>query len=347
MNANPILVERYRGEVLESFHTGVVCIVDKNGEIIFSLGDINQVCFPRSALKFFQVIPLLESGAVKEFNFNLEEIALMCGSHNGETRHLKVVDSILRKIGLSQKNLKCGAQYPTLTVDKNEMIKSGLQPRDIHNNCSGKHAGFLAMCVYAGYSIEDYLENTHPLHQEIKRITAEMHEYPESKLVTAIDGCSAPIFALPVFNQAIGYKNLVNPESFSEKRQLACKIIIEAVSTYPYMIAGKGRYCTELLEQFGDRLIGKTGADGVYSLGFRKELWGGSIKIDDGLMGPQYAVAQEIISRLDIGSPDKLKSLEHYINEPVFNWAKHKTGHISVNKSAFKLLNRKIRLELY
>src|ERR1017187_3713959 len=152
---NPILVQRYRGEVLESFHRGVICMLDADNKVIFSVGDIQQVCFPRSALKLFQILPLLESGAVEKFGFTPEEIAIMCGSHNGESEHLRAVNSILSKIGLDKKKLQCGPQYPTLNEDKNAMIKKGIQPEDIHNNCSGKHSGFLAYCVFYGLDVEN------------------------------------------------------------------------------------------------------------------------------------------------------------------------------------------------
>jgi L-asparaginase II len=342
MNENPILVERYRGPVLESFHRGVICLVDQDGEILFSAGNVQQMCYPRSALKLFQVIPLFESGAVKAFGFTPKEIALMCGSHNGEKEHVEVVEGILSKIGLNRKALQCGAQYPTLTEDRNTFIKEDIHPGDIHNNCSGKHAGFLAYCVHNGLDTDSYLSTEHPLQKAIKKVTAEMNEYPEEKLQTGLDGCSAPIFALPVYNQAVGYKNLIHPDKFSNVRQDACRVIIEAITQYPYMLAGKGRYCTEMMEVCGSKVIGKTGADGVYSLGFKSEGWGCCIKIDDGLMGPQYTVAQELISALKLFPENVLKPLEHYIKSPQVNWAKKETGITCVNTEIFAGLYDKV-----
>lgn len=338
MSQNPILVERYRGEVLESFHRGVICMVDDEGKIIFSEGDVNQICFPRSAMKFFQVMPLLESGAVEKFGFTMKEIALMCGSHNGEAAHVEGVEGILKKIGLSKDDLQCGCQYPTLTEDRNALIKSDTAPECVHNNCSGKHAGFLALCVYAGYDIKSYLDPEHPIHKMIKSVVAEMNEYPEEKLGLGLDGCSAPVFSLPVYNQALGYKNLVNPKQFSEKRQKSCKTIIEAVTTYPYMVAGKERYCTQLMEQCHNRIIGKTGADGVYSLAFIDEKIGCVIKIDDGQMGPQYAVAQAIVNFMDVCTKQALDNLHEYIEAPLLNWNKRTTGITRVNPEIVKAL---------
>lgn len=332
---NPILVERYRGDVLESFHRGVICLVDQDGKIIFSVGNVEQVCYPRSALKLFQHFPLFESGAIEEFGFTMEELAIMLGSHNGEAEHLRVVQGILKKIGLGKEKLHCGPQYPTLNEDRNALIKADRQPEDIHNNCSGKHAGFLAFCVYAGYDVDTYLDAAHPLQKMIKSVTAEMHEYPEDKIQTGLDGCSAPIFSLPVYNQALAYKNLTYPVQFSEARQRACQIIIEAMTAYPFMVAGHKRYCTEMMEICGERIFGKTGADGVYSLGFIEEKMGCCIKIDDGLMGPQYTVAQELIEKTGIYSKEELASLHHYIEAPITNWNRMNTGIQKVNEKVF------------
>jgi L-asparaginase II len=331
--SNPILVERYRDKVLESFHRGVICLVDRDNRIVFSVGDVEQLCFPRSALKLTQIIPLLESGACEKYNFTVEEIAIMCGSHNGEKEHLRVVNSILHKIGMSKDQLKCGAQYPTLNEDRNTLIKSDIAPEQIHNNCSGKHAGFLALCKFLDLDPETYFRPEHPIQQMIKKVTAELHEYPEDKMTTAMDGCSAPIFSIPVYNQAIAYKNLTDPSQFSPSRQKAIHKVVEAVTSYPYMIAGKDRYCTELMQICGKRVFGKTGADGIFSIGFIEEKFGCCIKIDDGLMGPQYGVAQSLMEKTGIFSQEQLKSLHHYAEEPIRNWNKFDTGINKVNES--------------
>ena len=334
--SNPILVERYRDKVLESFHRGVICLVDRDNHIVFSVGDVEQVCYPRSALKLIQILPLLESGAVEKFGFTIEEIAIMCGSHNGETEHLRVVNSILSKIGMDKSALKCGAQYPTLNEDRNKLIKADRSPEHIHNNCSGKHAGFLALCKFLGLDTESYMEPSHPIQKMIKTIAAEVHEYPEQKMVTAMDGCSAPIFSFPVYNQAIAYKNLTDPHKFSEKRQKAINTVVEAVTSYPFMVAGTDRYCTELMDICGKRTFGKTGADGIYSIGFIQEKMGCCIKIDDGLMGPQYAVAQSLMEKTGIFTEEQLKSLHHYADETLKNWNKFETGKAVVNEEVLK-----------
>jgi L-asparaginase II len=329
--SNPILVEVNRGEVLESFHRGVVCIVDKDNTVIYSVGDVQQLCFPRSALKFFQQIPILTSGAIEHFGFTTKEIAIFCGSHNGEEQHVQTVRNILSKIGLEESALQCGPQMPTLREDQVEMIKNDIKPQRIQNNCSGKHAGFLAYCVFRGWPVETYLELNHPLHLEILDVIAKFHEYPKEQIKAGVDGCSAPIFAFPVFNQAVAYKNLVYPNQFDEATQKACKLMIDAIVEYPMMIAGHKRYCSDLMRLSEGKLIGKTGADGIYSIGVCEQALGICIKVDDGKMGPQYNIAQSIVEQLQILPQSANQELESYVHFENKNFGGMVTGETKVS----------------
>lgn len=332
---NPILVEVYREGILESFHRGVVCVVDKDGKVLYSEGDVQQICYPRSALKLIQVLPLLEHGGMEHFGFTLQEIAIMCGSHNGEEEHQQVVNSILQKISLDKEHLFCGVQYPSDRKTANTLIKTDQKPHHIHNNCSGKHAGFLAYAVLRGWDTKDYINPQHPMQQEILQTTAEMYEYPKEKMTIAYDGCSAPIFSVPVYNQAVGYKNLVHPVQFSPQRQKACATIVEAISQYPYMVAGRGRYCTDLMQITAPRIIGKTGAEGIFSMGLTEEKIGVTIKIDDGKMLPQYNVAQRFVEATGIFTTEQLAPLKHYEREELTNFNKFVTGEIKTREGLF------------
>ncbi len=330
---NPVLVESYRGPVVESFHRGVVCVVDEHNSIIYQQGNVEQVCYPRSALKFFQQLPLLLSGAADHFGFSEEELAVMCGSHNGEGTHLQVVRGIFNKIGLDESALGCGAQAPTLKQDAQALIRAGLEPSALHNNCSGKHAGFLAWCVFHHQATDSYLNADHPLHLEIKKWVSLFYEIPESALQTGLDGCSAPIFAMPVRNQAIAYRNLVHPDKFEPEVAAACRRITDAVSRYPMMIAGSKRYCSDLMRVAGKSVIGKTGADGVYCIGLPERKLGICIKIDDGKMGPQYHVAQKLLQDCGVLSQEACAELAHYITAPQHNFAGNRTGMLCVPES--------------
>jgi len=300
-NCNPILVENIRGEVVESFHRGSFCVVDKAGQILWSQGDISQVSFPRSALKYFQHIPFLLSGGFDSFGFSDKELAIMCASHNGEDMHLEAVDVVLDRIKLDVTSLKCGPQQPTRKSDFVSLIKANKEPSCMHNNCSGKHAGFLAHCAFNQLDTIDYLSVEHPLHQDIKRITALFYEINEDELAIGTDGCSAPIFGMPLYNQAIAYKNLVTDMPWKDEAMAsACDRIVQSVTNYPDLIAGTKRYCTDLMKVTNGRIVGKTGADGIYCLAVPHLNWGIAIKIDDGKMGPQYQVAQEILIQLGL-----------------------------------------------
>lgn len=329
---NPVLVEVYRGGVLESFHRGVVCIVNEKNEVLFSAGDVNQVCYPRSAMKLLQVLPLIGHGGIERFGFTPEEVAVMCGSHNAEARHLEAVSSILNKIGLDKEALNCGPQYPSSKKDANELVRQDKKPHHIHNNCSGKHAGMLAMCVLMGWPVPDYINPAHPLQQLIRNVCSTMYEYPAEKMQVALDGCSAPVFSVPVINQAIAYKNLVAHTPLPGKLRQACEIVLRAVSAYPFMIAGSKRYCTDLMNITAPRIIGKTGAEGIFCMAFSEQKLGVCIKIDDGKMLPQYNVAQAIINASGLFSQEQLEPLQHYLRDDIINFNNLVTGEIKVNE---------------
>lgn len=330
---NPVLVDVLRGETRESFHRGVVCIVDENGNTIAGLGDISQICYPRSTMKLFQHIPLLTSGALEAFDINLEELAIMCGSHNGEEVHVQMANAILDKAGLSKNALQCGAQMPERNKDRVELYRNNLRPQALHNNCSGKHAGFLLYCHYKGYDLNTYLDPEHPLQKEIKAVCADIYEYNIDEMQMGIDGCSAPVYAVPVYNQALAYKNLISKNPALTQYHAAFELIVEACSKYPYMLAGDQRYCTELIQAASSRVIGKTGADGVYCLGLKDRNWGIAIKIDDGKMGPQYTVMQTILTQLGVLTEAESKHLAKYERSENFNYSHRLTGYIQASRA--------------
>lgn len=334
-SSNPILVENIRGEVVESFHRGSFCVVDEIGDVLWSEGDIQQVSFPRSALKYFQHIPFLLSGGFDALGFTNKELAIMCASHNGEDVHLNVVNTVLDRISLNSDYLKCGPQQPTRKKDFLALVKANQEPSCMHNNCSGKHAGFLAFCVHEKLNLSDYLLSSHPLHQQIKKITALFYEMNESNLAVGVDGCSAPIFGMPLFNQALAYKNLVSPMPWKDaKLTEVCQRIVKAVTEFPLLVAGTKRYCTDLMEVTKGRIVGKTGADGVYCLAIPHKKWGIAIKIDDGKMGPQYQVAQEILTKLNLITAEEADQLSSHWHCKNTNFAGNHVGYseaISLN----------------
>jgi L-asparaginase II len=331
--ANPVLVKSYRAEVVESFHRGVICLVDERGEVVYSQGDITQLAYPRSAMKFFQQLPLIIRKGVEEFGLNEEEIAVLCGSHNGEAQHVELVKGILEKGGFSESDLLCGSQQPTLGKDKTKLILEGKKAGPLTNNCSGKHAGFLLLSKLMGVSHENYIHPSHPIQQEIAKYLSLFYEVPIEEMPIGVDGCSAPIMAFTVKQQAIAYKNLVAPSAFEKPVQQACEQIVQAVLAHPFMIAGTGRYCTELMQKANGQFIGKTGADGVFCMGHIAQKLGLAIKIDDGKMGPQYTVAQAFVEANQWIAPQDAAMLHHYVKAEQKNFAGNQTGPLMASEA--------------
>ena len=332
MEANPVLYSYYRGPVAESVHRGCVCIVDQDGSVPFALGDPYQLTYPRSALKFFQQIPLVESGAAEALGLTKKELALTCGSHNGEEAHVKGVRSILAKAGLDETALQCGPQLPSRHRDRLAFYKADYEPAAVYNNCSGKHAGFLALCRYWNCSTDDYLDYEHPVQQAVRQAVAAMHDTRPADLILARDGCSAPIFGLSLYQQALGYNALGARSQRSDVRGRACHQLISAVQAYPFMIAGSRRYCTQLLEATSEPVIGKTGAEGIFGLTLPERGLGLAIKIDDGRMGPQYAVAQHLLKKLGVEGIGQLDSFEE---GPLTNLNDWQVGSKGVEQALF------------
>lgn len=329
MTPNPVLAVSYRNGVAESFHRGVICVVDTRGEVVYSVGDIQQLTFPRSALKYIQHLPLLESGAFNHFGFTDDELAIMCGSHNGEPEHLRVVSQILNKINLDISSLKCGAHPPFSPAEAERFFRRNETATALHNNCSGKHAGFLALCVYLGLDTSDYLKPTHPVQQMIRKTVAEMHEMDESLLVPALDGCSAPIYPMTVYQMAVGYKNLVS-SSHGEARNAACKAIVKAVGENSFFVAGNQRFDTELMSVAGEKVIGKVGAEGVFNLAIPERKIGISIKVDDGKMQPQYNLAQWVLEQLNVLTTEEIVHLSNWKTSKIINHNGLLTGELRV-----------------
>lgn len=323
--ANPILVISTRAELTESFYRGAYCVVNEQNEIIDQAGDIYTPIFPRSALKLFQVLPLLAAGGKNYFNFTDEEIAVMCASHNAEERHIKVIQSIMAKAQLNEHMLQCGFHPPYRETDSRKFFAEHKKPSPLYNNCSGKHVGFLACCKLKGYSTENYLDINHPLQQEIKQCIAEFAQTSPNQLRVGIDGCSAPNFALTLYQLAVAFKNLSTPYQIDSRWAEAAMQVIDSIKAHPIMIAGTERFCTELAQTLGNEVIGKTGAEGVYGITFHQKKLGTAIKTDDGKMGPQYFIAYDLIKK-HTGNSHPL--LQKYEKAPITNWSGKVTGYI-------------------
>jgi L-asparaginase II len=279
---DPVLVELTRGGIVESRHRGAFAVVDAGGKVVASAGDIDQKIFPRSTVKAIQALPLVESGAADRYGFGQAELALACSSHNAEPRHVATADRMLAAAGRSAPDLECGPQVPSSEAAAAALFRSGERPGPIHNNCSGKHAGFICFACHAGMDPKGYVEPDHPVQREVTAALADVAGTVLNERNRGIDGCSIPTYAIPLRNLAHGFARFVTGEGLARERAAAARRLIAASETEPWMIGGTGRYVTEVLEKFGATVFAKDGAEGTLCAVFRELGLGVAIKCDDG-----------------------------------------------------------------
>jgi L-asparaginase II len=310
-----ILAKVIRGETVESVHRGHLFIVDGEGSEIASLGNPETVAFIRSSAKPFQVLPFLLAGGAERFGFLESEIALACASHSGEKIHTTIAEKMLKKIGLAESDLRCGAHLPFNEARAEEMIRCAEPPTQIHNNCSGKHAAMLAFALTLGADIKTYDLIENPVQRNILETVADFTGTPADEIPLAVDGCCAPNFALSVRAMAKGFLKLVFPPAdFTDDRREACRRIVTAMMNYPELVGGTERLATLLMQAARGKFISKIGAEGVWLCGvlpgprWKKGL-GIAMKIEDGDDKRARAVISvEALRRLGIFDEGKLKN---------------------------------------
>jgi L-asparaginase II len=335
-----LLVEVKRGSITESRHYGHLLIMDGDGQVLASHGAPEIVTFLRSSAKPQQMVPLVATGAADHFGFTDAEIAVACGSHNGEAEHTEAVASMLSKIGLDEGALHCGTHEPYGKGVAEELKRRGEKPTPLYNNCSGKHAGMLALALYLKAPVENYEEAEHPVQRLIARTVAEFSGVPVNELGMGVDGCSAPNFAVPVRAMALMYARLVRPPAFfDDATRAAAARVVNSILAHPEMVEGEGELDTELMRACRGRLISKVGAEGVYTAGvlpterFPKGL-GVAFKIEDGDKGDRARspVAVEIIRQL--GLLTETQAVERFARPVIRN---HRGDAVGQVVTAFEL----------
>jgi L-asparaginase II len=337
------LVEVRRGQITESRHRGHVVAMDAEGKVVARLGQPEVTTYLRSSAKPFQAIPLVASGAADRFGFTEKEIAIVCASHNGEAIHTETVARMLDKIGLDASALKCGVHEPFSTEVAAELRAQGLRPTVLHNNCSGKHTGMLALALYLGAPIETYDCMDNPVQQLILRSVSDFSGQPVAEIQLGVDGCGAPVFGVPVTMMALMYARLVaQPEGFCDPASReAARRISRAMTTHPEIVGGRAeRLDTKVMLAGGGRVVSKVGAEGVYTAGvFASEKWprglGIAIKIEDGEdRRARPTVVIETLRQLAILEPEAIAELEPYSSFPVRN---HRGDRVGEVRASFKL----------
>lgn len=321
------LVEVTRGGLTESRHRGHIVAVEPDGTIVAYLGAPELVTFLRSSAKPLQALPLLVSGAADRFGFTDEEVALACASHNGEPIHTRIVTSMLDKIGLGPEALKCGVHEPYSVAVAQELRERGEAPNVLQNNCSGKHAGMLALALYWGASVETYHKPEHPVQLAIGKTIAKFSDIAVEDLAVATDGCAVPVFGITVKAMALSYARLVSPPpDFDEATRNACSRVVRVMNAYPQLIGGTSdRLDTEIMKATPGRVISKVGADGVYTAGVNPcEEWprglGLALKIEDGDdRRARPPVVIESLQQLGVLRDESLEAVARYAFFPVLN----------------------------
>jgi L-asparaginase II len=320
---NIVLVEVTRGTIVESCHRGAVVIVDGENNLIASVGNKDFLTYLRSSAKPHQAISVITSGAAKRFDFTSQEIALMAGSHSGETYHADCAAKILEKINLSYTSLCCGVHKPFSHKAAKEL---GKNINELHNNCSGKHAGMLASALVGNYSLEDYYKPEHPVQRAIAKVIAEFSGLDLEDLVISVDGCSAATFAITVRQMALIYARLVNSKNLRTELQEAAHQVTQAMLDFPEMVASNTeRIDTDLMRALPKQLVAKAGAEGVYTIGILPSAkyplgLGIAIKIEDGDIGrARNAAILGTIEQLGILEKSTLEQLKISYLPPIKN----------------------------
>lgn len=298
MNHVPF-VEVTRGNDVECIHAGSVAVVNRQGKLLYQAGDPDFYTFSRSTIKPFQALPFLARKGLAHFEFTKPETAMLCASHSGEPMHLAVVQTMLDKTGCDEHHLRCSCHVPMRYTALDKLPPANEQITQLHNNCSGKHAGFLAYCVQHQLPLESYLEPSHLLQQAIRESVAHSAGVGASALKQGIDGCSAPNYAMPLARLAHAYARLAQGEE-SDRYGNGLSILYEAMTAHPELVSGTGRNDLAFMQTAPGDWVAKIGADGVQTIGIRSAGLGIAIKIGDGSMRALYTAAVSVLHQLGL-----------------------------------------------
>jgi L-asparaginase II len=328
---NPLLIEVLRGSAVESRHAGALAIVDASGAMHTALGDIDQPIFPRSAVKLLQALPLVASGAAEAFQLTDEELALACASHSGEPAHVATAAGVLARLGLDETALECGTQWPGREPVLRAMVARGEQATALHNNCSGKHSGFVCLaCLMARSTGTDpaefargYVVANHPVMREVSAALSAATGLDVEQAPRGIDGCSIPTFALPLRALALAFARCGTGQALSAANARAARRLREAVAKAPFMVGGTDRFDTRVMQALGERLFCKIGAEGVYCAALPELGLGVALKIDDGAARAAEAAMAAVAASLLGAEGELLRSYSHLV---LRNWRGTEVG---------------------
>ena len=325
MSALESVVEVTRGAVVESRHRVHVAVVDADNTLRAFAGDPELVTFWRSSAKPIQALAVVDDGAYDRFGFTPEELALVCGSHSGTPAHVRVAESILEKIGLTAEALACGPHAPFDAEARRALEEQGLEPVRLHNNCSGKHAGMMAVARARGWDPEGYHLVEHPVQARLLTEVARWTQLPAEAIGLGVDGCGVVCYAVPLSRMALAYASLA---AAARRGERAPATVVEAMAAHPEMVAGEGRICTAISRVTEGRVFAKMGAEGVYCVGVPGAELGIALKVEDGSMRAIAPAVAGVLRELDLISEDDFGALHGYVFREVSNTRGDVTGEV-------------------
>ncbi|WP_049734516.1 asparaginase [Rhizobium ecuadorense] len=330
---NPVTVEVTRGLLVESRHRGAVAVVDGDGKLVFSLGDIDAAVFPRSACKAMQALPLVESGAADAYGFGDKELALACASHNGEDEHVALAASMLARAGRNGEALECGAHWSMNQKVLIHQARTLDAPTALHNNCSGKHAGFICACCHQDIDPKGYVGYQHPLQVEIRATMESLTGAVLGAESCGTDGCSIPTYAVPLRSLAHGFAKMATGTGLEPLRARASRRLIEACMAEPFYVAGSGRVCTKLMQIAPGRIFVKTGAEGVFCAAIPEKGIAIALKCEDGATRAAEAMVAATLARFFETEDEAHAALTAFAATSMRNWNGIHVGDIRVTSA--------------
>ena len=333
-----VLAEVTRGGAVESVHHGVVVVVDTAGGVVASAGDPAHVAYFRSSAKPFQAVPLVESGAADAFGLTPAELALCCASHSGEPRQQAVAAGILAKVGLGSEALRCGVVLPMDGAEAARIVAGLVPPSPLQCDCSGKHAGMLAVCAHLGLPLEGYLDPDHPLQRSILGIMSEVLRLPADQILPATDGCSLPTFGAPLRAFAAAWAALAAPEHAPVDAGGAHAVALDrlraAMTAHPENVGGTDRLDTDLMAIAGNRIAAKSGAEGLLCLAVPERGLGVAIRVLDGSGRAHPVVLAAVLEQLDLVDAATIAAVMERHPPTLRN---HNGRHVGELRAAFRL----------
>jgi L-asparaginase II len=323
-----LMVEVTRNDVVESRHFGAAVVCDHVGKLLHSWGNIEQLVFPRSALKPMLAIHLIESGAAEHFALNDAELSFACSSHQGEQIHQELVQSWLERQGLAEDDLACGPVLPEHSESAHQLLAKGQQGRKIHHNCSGKHLGFLTTAQHLHLPLKNYHHADHPLQKLSLEILSDLADTDLTRYPIGIDGCGLPAPTMPLFRLGLTVARFAKPVDFSERRARAIYRLHQAIRNEPLFIAGHGTMVSELNQVAKGEVLAKTGAEGIVIAALPRQGLGVALKIADGSSRARSVALLAILERLGVLSDEMKQMLVEHIAPMIVNSNGQQVGDI-------------------